>query len=176
VKKALFTLFALSGTIAAAQVAPSDQTAFTNAIITAREAYESAENDLAKGGARPKRGKAICEVVTAPDVKDWRGTVYKLSTNGEGWGVLSIELEGDIWVSTWNNSFSDAMYGTLIDPSSDLFNALGSLKEGQEVTFSGSFFKDGVNGDCYSEKSMTMEGSMSQPEFVFTFSAVSPKS
>ncbi|PTE15968.1 hypothetical protein [Pseudogemmobacter blasticus] len=157
-----------------AQELPPQQAAFRDAIVTAREAFESAANDLAKGGTRPKRGKAICEAVPSRAVKDWIGTVYELTTNGDGWGVFSVEMEGDIWLSTWNNAFSDAGSNTLIDPSSELFAALAELQEGQQVVFSGSFFKDPTDGDCFDEKSLSLSGSMDQPEFVFDFSAVRP--
>jgi hypothetical protein len=166
--------FLVFGATASAQEMPTDQQAFRDVIVTAREAYDAATNDLAKGGQRPKRAEAICEVVPSKKIKDWTGTVYDLSTNGDGLGVLSIEMEGDIWISTWNNALSDISYDTLIDSNSDLFSALAELSEGQQVIFSGSFFKEDQASDCYKEKSMSMSGSMSQPEFVFDFSSVTP--
>lgn len=158
----------------AAQDLPTNQVALQAAVASAREAYEAASNDLAKGGVRPARGKAICAAVPKPEVEDWIGTVYDLTTNGDGWGVLSVEIEGEIWLSTWNNSLSDIGADSLINPSSDLFGALAQLQEGQKVKFSGKFLSDSAKGDCYSEKSMTMDGSISEPEFVFIFSKVAP--
>lgn len=157
-----------------AQDVPPEQAAFVQAIVSSRDEYDAAKNDLAKGGVRPKRADAICTAVSAPEVSNWIGTVYNLTTNGDGWGVLSVELEGETWVSTWNNSFSDTRDQTLIDPSSKLFEQLAMLEEGQSVIFSGEFIKDSNAADCFREQSMTMDGSMDQPEFVFVFSDVMP--
>jgi len=116
----------------------------------------------------------VCETLKSRKVKDWVGKVYKLSTNSEGRGVLSVELEGDIWVSTWDIALFDIGSDTLIDPASELFSRLSSLSEGDTVVFSGSFFKDGQDLDCFEEKSAMMDFSMSQPEFIFAFSDVRP--
>ena len=151
---------------------PKEQQAFHDAIVAARAAYDSAENDLAKGGTRPARGAAICGAVEGRKVDGWVGTVYALSTNSEGKGVLSIEMPGDIWLSTWNNALSDISSDTLIDPASSLFSDLAKLSEGQKVTFSGSLFSDKEKIDCFDEKSLSLPGSMEQPEFVFDFSDV----
>jgi len=88
--------------------------------------------------------------------------------------VLSVELDGDIWVSTWSIALADIGSDTMIDPASALFASLSALSEGDTVVFSGSFLKDGQDLDCFDEKSAMMDFSMSQPEFVFRFSDVRP--
>ena len=164
----------LGGPVSAADEVPAEQAAFTKVIVAARQAYDGASNDLAKGGQRPKRGKEICNAVRSRKVSNWVGTIYDLSTNSEGRGVLSVELEGDIWLSTWNNAFSDADSKTLIDPASPLFSTLAELAEGQKVVVSGSFLKDRGDGDCFEEKSLTINGSMEEPEFIFDFATIRP--
>ena len=173
-KLVLAATVSLIGAGAAAQDVPADQAAFENAIVTARTAYDNAANDLAKGGQRPKRGKEICKAVQTLKVTDWVGTIDDLTTNSEGRGVLSVELGNEIWLKTWNNAFSDMGSNTLIDPESDLFLSLSEMSEGQEVVFSGSFLKDHSDGDCFEEQSMTIDGSMSEPEFIFVFSDIRP--
>ncbi|MCA3470613.1 MAG: hypothetical protein IOD00_15895 [Rhodobacter sp.] len=153
---------------------PADQIAFQGVIEASRQAYDAAANDLAKGGERPKRGQAICQTLESRMVKDWVGKVYRLSTNSEGRGVLSVELDGDIWVSTWSIALADIGSDTMIDPASELFASLSALSEGDTVVFSGSFLKDGQGLDCFDEMSAMMDFSMSQPEFVFRFSDVRP--
>ena len=69
---ALVSAVSLLAATAAAQDMPPDQDAFRGVITAAREAYDGAANDLARGGERPKRGKAICEAVKDRKVKDWR--------------------------------------------------------------------------------------------------------
>jgi hypothetical protein len=46
------------------------------------------------------------------------------------------------------------------------------MKEGDEVVFSGTFFASDV--DCVEEHSMGLQGSMSEPEFIFRFTSVKP--
>jgi hypothetical protein len=153
---------------------PADQITFQGVIEASRVAYDAAANDLAKGGERPRRGQEICQTFKSRKVKDWVGRVYKLSTNSDGLGVLSVELDGDIWVSTWSIALADIGSDTLINPSSSLFGKLSALREGDPVIFSGTFFKDESGTDCFEEMSMMMDSSMSQPEFVFAFSDVRP--
>jgi hypothetical protein len=157
-----------------AQVLPADQLAVRDAITSARQAFTEAKNDLVRGGMRPKRGKALCDLLPGRVAKDWVGTVYDLTTNGDGWGVFSVEMDGEIWISTWYNSMSDRGYSTLIDPEGALFKALSGLSEGQTVIFSGNFFEDNLSTDCFREKSLTIVGAMSEPDFVFAFSEVRP--
>jgi hypothetical protein len=151
---------------------PADQTAFQGVIEASRQAYDAAPNDLVRGNERPKRGQAICNTVKSPKVKEWIGTVYKLTGTDGGRGVLSIELSGDIWLSTSNNVSSDDQYFSLINPGTDLFSQISGLSEGDEVVFSGTFFPDGSGTDCFNELSLLESSSMSQPEFIFAFSDV----
>jgi hypothetical protein len=44
------------------------------------------------------------------------------------------------------------------------------MKEGDQVVFSGNCFSSTV--DCAEEHSMSLEGSMTDPEFVFRFAEV----
>jgi hypothetical protein len=46
------------------------------------------------------------------------------------------------------------------------------MKPGQIATFSGSFVPDGEN--CIRESSMTLNGKLTDPEFIFRFSAIAP--
>ncbi len=90
----------------------------------------------------------------------------------EGKGVLSITLDDNLTLSTWNNVVSDVGSQTLIEPSSPLFATASSLKEGDAVVFSGTFFPDQT--DCVQEKGLSLEGSMTEPDFLFRFTAISP--
>lgn len=151
---------------------PADQAALLAAIAEARSAYRSAANDMARGATRPQRGAAICKALRSRQVQDWTGVVSKLSSNGEGKGVLTIRIGDDVWAGTWNNAFSDIGSDTLIAPGSPVMNSAMRLSEGQWVRFSGTFLQDDT--DCVREQSMTMDGSMRRPEFVFRFSSIEP--
>jgi hypothetical protein len=149
---------------------PSDETAFVSAVSGARSAYKSASNELAAGGTRNARQQAICRALRDQAADSWIGKISKLTSNGDGKGVLSIELAPDIQVSTWNNALSDIGSNTLIDPSSSLFKSLSSMKRGDTVRFSGRFTTSNV--DCVREKSVSLSGSMTSPEFTMRFTSV----
>jgi hypothetical protein len=150
---------------------PGDQSSLIAAVATARQQYASGANEMAKGAARPARAQAICNALHSRSVNGWIGRVATLTTNGEGKGVLSIEIGPEVSIKTWNNSLSDIGDYTLIEPSSALFNTATQLRVGQLVTFGGTLFADKT--DCVRESSMTLAGSIREPEFIFRFQSVS---
>ncbi|MCY1707329.1 hypothetical protein [Pannonibacter sp. SL95] len=151
---------------------PAEQVAMIAAIETAKAQFQQATNDLAKGGVRRERAKAICAAQTSRKIKNWSGTVDQLTTNGDGLGVISVKLSETAAVKTWNNSLSDIGSNTLIDPDTALFQKLSNLKEGTRIRFSGEFVKPEEKTDCFWESSMTMYGAMSEPEFIFRFTDI----
>ena len=150
--------------------APSDQAQFTRAVVSARASYKSASNELAAGGIRSSRQQAICNVVIGQSASDWVGKIATLTSNGDGKGVISISLAPNVEVSTWNNSISDLSDHTLIEPTSSLFKMLGMMKVGDPVKFSGRFFSSST--DCVREKSVTLNGSMTDPSFTMRFTSI----
>jgi hypothetical protein len=104
-------------------------------------------------------------------ISNWLGKVSQLSSNGDGKGVLTLTVAPDISVGTWNNDFSDIGDHTLIDPRSAVFSKASATKEGQWVWFSGEFRPSDV--DCIKESSITIDGSMDEPNFIFEFSDLS---
>ncbi|MGJ3264326.1 MAG: hypothetical protein ACFE0R_13925 [Salinarimonas sp.] len=151
---------------------PADQVALLVAVADARSAYRSAANDMARGATRPQRANAICKALRSRQVADWTGEVSELSSNSEGKGVLTIRIGDDVWAGTWNNSFSDIGSNTLLTPGSAVMNSAMTLSEGQWVRFAGTFLPGET--DCIAEQSMTMDGSMRKPEFVFRFTYIEP--
>lgn len=149
---------------------PDSQRAFMNAVRKGQEAYKAGQNDMAKGASRPMRARELCSTLRSGRADGWVGTVYSLSSNGDGKGVLTINLGNDIYVKTWNNAISDISDHTLIEPDTQLFSKASALREKQAVAFSGSFSKDST--DCFRESSMTISGSMREPEFIMRFSQV----
>ena len=119
------------------------------------------------------RAKDICRILKDDlSVINWPGKVEKLSSNSDGFGVLSIQIAKDISIKTWNNALSDSLERTLIDPSSAIFHQAVVLKEGQKVTFGGQFMPSKT--DCIHESSLTLDGSLTKPEFIFRFSNIAP--
>jgi hypothetical protein len=153
---------------------PDAEAQFVGIVEKAQEASRSADNDLQKGGVRATREKDICAALNSLGVSDWVGEVNTLSSNSDGKGVLSIRIAPDVFVRTWNNAVSDVLDNTLIEPSSPLFSKASQMKEGQTIKFSGSFFKSTEESvGCLSESSLTLDGKLSAPEFVFRFSDLS---
>ena len=150
--------------------APEQQSMFNGAIEKFREAFRTAPNEMAAGAQRPKRGKAICAIVGKGAVKNWVGFVEEVSSNGDGYGVLTLQTGNGIKIGTWNNSLSDAGDNTLIDPDSAVFEQAVTLSVGQAVKFSGKFVRDKV--DCVRDRSLTQAGSMEEPEYVMRFTAI----
>jgi hypothetical protein len=146
---------------------PDSEKQFLAAVEHGRSVYESGANDMARGAARPLRAKEICDLLTSVSISNWVGRVSKLSTNGDGKGVLAVQIGNDVYVHTWNNDVSDVADHSLIDPASSLFTKASALSEGQEVLFSGSFRPETT--DCVKESSLTMNGSLTEPEFIFRF-------
>ncbi|MGY6587336.1 MAG: hypothetical protein ACXIUB_03515 [Wenzhouxiangella sp.] len=155
---------------------PDDQRQFINLILQYREDFRNAPNEMTAGGMRPGRGTSICRHFG--DVfhfRDWTGTLTQAGTNSEGRGVLSVKIDSNITLKIFNNAISDAQYGSLIDPSSPLFEQAASLNRGEPVTFSGSFFPARYPSqpvDCVVETSMTLRGSMQSPEFLVKFESI----
>jgi hypothetical protein len=88
-------------------------------------------------------------------------------------GVLTIEVSDNVEIGTWNNALSDFLDKTLIEPDTALFATLTSLAQGDEVYITGYFFKSDV--DCVKESSLTLNGSMTEPYFIFRFTEISKK-
>ena len=139
---------------------------FISVVQEATQRYKSAENDMAKGGVRAWRKEAICRLLPSLAVDSWNGEIYSLSSNSEGKGVVEIMIAPNIYMKTWNNSLSDSHDHTLIDPNSRVFQVLSGMKKGDHIRFSGSFSPS--EADCVGEPSLTQNGSMSEPEFIFS--------
>ena len=153
------------------EMMPSSETAFIATLKNARQQYNAGSNEMAKGATRPARKAALCNLITGLETTNWVGKIATLSTNNDGRGVLAISIADDIQVKTWNNALSDIGDHTLIDPNSDLYRRALSLQKGQIIRFSGHFFRNDT--DCIQETSLSMSGSMQEPEFLFQFSDVS---
>src|SRR5216683_1277922 len=154
-------------------ISPADEISFIAVVNSAIREYGSAKGDLAQGSVRPSRKNAISQNLRGIYIKDWVGKVSKLTTNNEGKGVVHIKISDDMSLGTWNNSLSDIGDHTLIEPDSNLYQTLKVLQIGQTVRFTGGFFRD--NTDCIRETSLSVSGSMQEPEFLFRFSDIQPE-
>lgn len=147
---------------------------FIAQITKAAAAYDSAPNQMAQGAVRAFRARALCASFPDGEVRDWTGTVEKLSSTNDGKGVLSIRISPHVTLSTTNNTLSESLAAqkTLIQVGSPLWSAVVQLAEGQRVEFSGRFSS---GADCFEETSLTVGGGMADPDFIMRFFSVAPK-
>lgn len=135
------------------------------------DAYENAANELKKSSLRNNRKNMLSNLIEN-NPKSWIGKIEDMGTTGQGNAYLSITLlHSNITFSTNNNEFSEALSShTLIPLSSSLFKKISDLKKGDIVEFSGTFFTS--HQDYLKEQSITEDGSMTEPDFLFRFTKV----
>lgn len=146
------------------------QDAFNLAVADFRDAYANAPNEMAAGGQRQKRAKALCKILTDVKVSRWTGFITKLSSTSDGRGVLTIETGKGVSVTTWNNALSDLNDNSLLSINNPVFEIAMNLPVGQAVEFSGTFIRD--KNDCIREGSLTQSGSMKNPAFIMRFTSL----
>lgn len=152
------------------EVRPGDQDRFVKAVEDSRDEYRAANTDFKKGATRPARAKTLCRSKIKKNISDWIGKVTTLTTNSDGKGVIGVGISDHVTMKTWNNSLSDIADKTLVEPGTSVFSQLGELQNGDKVKFSGGLVSSTT--DCFKESSMTLHGSMSDPEFILRFSRV----
>lgn len=150
---------------------PTDEREFISTVNDFKARYEQAPNEFQKSNLRTERAAALVKILPNLSVSDWIGEVSEMrTTHDDRWGVLSVKIGNDksITVTTQvTNVFNNR---TLIPPGSDLYNQVAHLAIGRNLTFSGTF--EPGTSDYAEEVSVTEEGSMTDPAFLFTFTSV----
>lgn len=146
---------------------------FIDILVDTQNQTKSAANDMQRGGIKAARDKQICTLIKDRKVKNWVGYVDSLGANSDGHGVLSIALAPNVYLKTWNNALSDLGSNTLINPDTELFKRASAMTIGQKVRFSGTFVSI-LSKACLHEASLSLNGSLLVPEFIFKFSDISP--
>ncbi|MDE1488576.1 hypothetical protein KKI90_21645 [Xenorhabdus bovienii] len=152
--------------------APIKENQFVDIVDKYVKRTQKANNDMQIAALKTDRAPEICSLLKGNlNAINWTGKIVDLNSNGDGKGVIVIALTKEIHVRTWNNAFSDSGNNTLINQETALFKSAVSLEKGQLVKFSGSFISD--RDECIREISVTQNGSMEEPEFLFRFSDIS---
>ena len=154
------------------QAAKQQQERFLQAVQKAQNGMRAAKNNMQKGALLAERSKAICSILKSTAVVNWSGIVTTIDSNSDGKGVIEIRIAKDIFVKTWNNALSDIGSDTLLEPGSELFNKAAMLTKGAKVQFSGYFFSD--DSTCIQESSLSLNGKLEEPEFIFKFEKIEP--
>lgn len=132
--------------------------------------HREAPNELHYPLLKNQRKIELEKILGGYTVESWVGTVIKIESNIGDKASLSIRISPEIELKTWNNSFSDLAYGTLIPQESQVYKEIFNLKSGQRVIFSGEFYPSENN--YIREASLSTSGSMLNPEFIFKFTSV----
>jgi hypothetical protein len=148
-------------------VAPESQQKFMETVASHKKLFKDAKNELQQSSIRVKRRQALGDLRLGMRVNDWTGSIRRMETTSEGHAAIAVTIGPGIELCTWNNALSDIGSETLIRHGSPLYNLLSQLEKGQKIRFSGFFFPS--EDDYYEECSITIEGSMSAPEFLFMF-------
>jgi hypothetical protein len=152
---------------------PEDQLKFIKVVTDSVSGFRGAKNELQQSILRDQR---MAEITTALHrrytVNSWVGTINHLKTNVDGKAILSVSISPDIKVKTFNNSLSDINSNTLIEKNTTVYSNLLYLYTGQRVKFTGSFLPSST--DFIQETSLTIDGSMRKPEFLFSFKSLTP--
>lgn len=149
---------------------PTEQQDFISTFEEYLVLYNDAGTELQAANFLNERDSALCRITNQGRVEDWIGYVERVGANGDGYGVLEIEISDDLILKTWNNAFSDIGDGTLIEPSSSLFDTILPLQGGELVRFSGQFM-DGSN-HCLKDSRLSDYGRANDPDFIFKFRAL----
>jgi len=154
------------------------QTKFTNIIKKAQLKLKDVETDFQVGAVLSERDKELNNFMTSKSITNWIGTVKKVDSNSEGKGTLSIAFgKNNFYFQTWNNVFSDDVHAltggrkTLIEPDSDLYSVMGTLRKKDKVKISGSLFIDAQSGHI-ALQNLTKKGKIKSPEFTFVFDSI----
>lgn len=146
---------------------PAEQSQFIGIFEDAIDKYSAADTELQAANVLNERDDDLCAVTNQGRVDGWVGVVDRVGANGDGKGIVAVEIAPDLILKTWNNAFSDILDDTLIEPSSALFDRILPLEGGETVRFSGRF-ADGSN-HCLKDSRLTDSGRSSDPDFIFKF-------
>jgi hypothetical protein len=151
---------------------PASEREFISIVETFKARYEQAPNEFQKSTLRRERSQAMAMILPDLSIADWIGDISSMHTTQDERGILAVKLRNSsISLQTVNNVLSDAfLSGTLIPHGSPLYEEIANLSVGTPVTFGGRFTLGQL--DHVREESITEEGSMTDPEFIFTFTTV----
>lgn len=158
---------------------PPAQKSFASMIDSFIPMYEGADTEIRKTDVRFQRKEAIASYFSGAgslQFRGWIGKVKELTTEKDGEAYVSIKLHGsNTVIETHNNSFSDRLSqaNTMIRRDDALYQSLRDIKQGDDVTISGSFLRENSGYDYVEECSATEQGSMTEPEFIVRFSRIS---
>ena len=156
------------------EIDSAKQQQFMSVIKRSQAEYKKTRSELDLGGIQIRRDDRICDILKDNKVTNWSGKIKSLGVTRDGKGVLAVEMENKVTLRTWSTSYIDIEDNTLIEPVSKLFKKLSNMGVGDSVIFSGYFVSASTH--CLKETSLTLDGGLPEPEFLFKFSDVKAES
>lgn len=153
------------GAAAARADALVDQRRLAETIAKAKLSYKAASTEIQRTSVRIGRKQEICAFGT-PEVRNWYGRVVDVKSENDGSAGLIVDVKG-FRLRQVATLFSS---GNFIKPDHPLYRTYLTLKPGDLVAFHGHFQTG--DKDCFREMSVTENGAMIGPDFVFDFSEV----
>jgi len=160
---------------------------------SAVKGYSDASNELQYTEIWERREKGLCEKLPDGNITDWVGVVERVGKNlldtqesanidvriYEGKSYLLFSTSA-INVKTLVGSVADSAAAirlgfnpqTTIIKGTLLYDQLMMLSEGDKVRISGRLIKDSMQGACFYEMSLSMNGKIRWPEYVVKFSKI----
>lgn len=149
---------------------PIDQKKFMQIVNGFSIKFKNAKNEIQQSSTKDRRKESISNILQNRTIYNWEGTVSSLKTTSSGDAILEVALSKKITIKTWNNSLSDIGSNTIIKKESNLYARLWDLSEGDGVVVTGNFMPSET--DYIHETSLTIKGSMQDPDFLFHFTNV----
>ena len=148
----------------------TQEDAFINTINSAKQEYDEAHNEMKNDEIRHKRKEALRSIVPDYKASNWFGVITEITTTFDNGATLTVKIAPDISIETFNNEISDVETKTIIRQKNTVFKQLYNLKAGDKVKFSGIFLSS--DEDFLRENSISTEGSLQEPEFLFKFTSI----
>lgn len=153
---------------------PDARDPFVEIATRHRDAYRKTGNGVEKGVIRKERGEALCRTFDSRFFEQWPGKLVGLSTTSDGQEVDLIRVELESYGGGDDVTIED---DTRYEPGTLMHETLlNEVAAGDAVTVSGEFRYDTDDdiSDCFYERSITLSGGMTDPDYSATFSSVRP--
>jgi hypothetical protein len=131
-----------------------------------QDAEQRGDNEVSLSSLRQERKEAIHSIIGSGELSEWIGVLNSVSTDRDQTARIAIQLPCGARVRTDFN-------GDGIPPSSPMYATIAKVREGARVQFNGEFQITGPNSkDWIREGSLTELGSMTDPEFIVSFTDI----
>lgn len=144
---------------------PARQLRFLASVEEARTAAQAAGTPAAQTAIQSQRRDALCELLQDVAVTNWVGRVHALQADTEGRGIVTVKLTNDVVLTTAISPRNETEADTLVPRKSPLYADVSRYKTGDMVVISGEFLSS-------PETCVADIGSLTEPAFVFKFSAL----